>query len=199
MPRQKSYDRDAAVLRARDEFWASGYSMSVREIEERVGINRFALHTDFNGKNGIFEEALLLHAEDLFTTAIEPMTGGSIGEIRAFFTSAVCGDDPGDQQRWGCLMVNTSLEITGRDLPELQAITERHWQRLAAAFHSALTRAKDLGEIDQTLDIDAATSFLVTFAVGANVANRCAADATSANQPVEFLFDIIDAWTAATA
>ena len=74
MARAKSYDREVAVEAAMLAFWRKGYgALGVREIESETSINRFALQTDFGGKQGLFLEALQKYLAISDETALKPL------------------------------------------------------------------------------------------------------------------------------
>ena len=51
MGRPKGYDRETVLLAARDLFWEQGYERtSIADLEERTGLNRSSLYTEFGSK-----------------------------------------------------------------------------------------------------------------------------------------------------
>jgi TetR/AcrR family transcriptional repressor of nem operon len=62
--RPKAYDRDAALLAARDLFWEQGYERtSIADLEQRTGLNRSSLYQEFGSKRKLFEASLECYAD----------------------------------------------------------------------------------------------------------------------------------------
>src|SRR5260370_235185 len=62
--RPRAYDRDAALLAARDVFWEQGYERtSIADLEERTGLNRSSLYQEFGSKQKLFEACLECYAD----------------------------------------------------------------------------------------------------------------------------------------
>ena len=111
MARPKSYDRAEAVRAVRDAFWEHGYEgLSISAIEERTGLGRFAIRTEFGGKEGLFLEALADYTADTETYMLAPLReDGTLDGIIALLRGVVTPHE-GSPRRFGCLMVNTSVE-----------------------------------------------------------------------------------------
>ncbi|MDQ2090596.1 TetR/AcrR family transcriptional regulator [Marimonas arenosa] len=198
MARRKSYDRDSAVTAAMHTFWARGYSNTgVRQIERETGINRFALNTEFNGKTGLFLEALNAYLAMSRETMLKDLSAGGLDGIRAFLKGLVKGG-ASDPRRYGCLMVNTVIENADLGLEEVRAIATAHFDALQASFEDALRMAKQNSELPLEFDIPAAARTLLTFSMGVEVFVRMQEDLGAAQQQVDFLLSLIDRWTETT-
>ncbi len=194
MPRAKTYDRSTALEKARDAFWQYGYdALGVRTIEELTGLNRFAIQTDFGGKEGLFIEALELYAETMIEQIIIPMSAGGLTEIKQFFTDAIALHD-NDPRIYGCLMVNTVVENAAHNHLELKKRTDAHYARLLDAFCSALSNARNAGEIADDFDIEEAASFLLGLAMGIQVYIRMTGSVSTAQHQVAMALKTIETW-----
>jgi len=194
MPRAKTYDRVTALEKARDAFWQYGYdALGVRAIEELTGLNRFAIQTEFGGKEGLFLEALEGYGDMMIEQIITPISAGGLAAIKQFFMDATIFQE-NDPRLFGCLMVNTVVENAARNNTELKKRTDAHYARMLAAFKSALNNARKRGEISAGFDIAEAAAFLLGVAMGIQVYIRMTGSLSTARQQVSMVVKTIDSW-----
>ncbi|HEU4769480.1 MAG TPA: helix-turn-helix domain-containing protein, partial [Pyrinomonadaceae bacterium] len=59
MARHKEFDRDEALQKAMEVFWARGYrAASMQNLVEHMGINRQSLYDTFGDKHSLYLQAL---------------------------------------------------------------------------------------------------------------------------------------------
>ncbi len=194
MPRPKNYDRSTALEKARDAFWQYGYdALGVRAIEQLTGLNRFAIQTDFGGKQGLFLEALEHYAQTAIKHIIEPIRAGGLSAIKHFFTE-IATLQKQDPRVFGCLMVNTVIENAAHNHIEFKKRTDAHYARMLDAFISALRNARDVGDIAEDFNIEEAASFLLSLAMGMQVHIRMTGSVTSVRHPAGMAVKTINSW-----
>ena len=194
MARPKTYDRQEAVERACHAFWIHGYgALGVRELEKLTGLNKFAIRSEFGGKEGLYLEALRYYAEAAKVTVLAPMCSGGIGTIEAFFDGLVT-EGCINSSRWGCLIVNTGIENAELNRPALQAASDDYWSTLAQHFEAALRRSIETGEIDRTLNVGEAAKGLVTAVMGIHTMNRVSGAHDAGAPLVNMVRDLITSW-----
>ncbi|MEH6345721.1 MAG: TetR/AcrR family transcriptional regulator [Bermanella sp.] len=103
--RKKQYHKEDVLTKAMEVFWRKGYEGAhLKELVEYTGLNRFSLYSEFDGKEGLFCEALahyLKMAREIYLTQLG-QTPRHIDNIYGYFDSIQFGDD-----YHGCMMVNT--------------------------------------------------------------------------------------------
>ena len=192
MPRPKSYDRADAIERACYAFWEKGYrALGVRALQEAAGLNAFAIRTEFGGKEGLYLAALELYASEAEREAMAPMKGGGLDTIIEFFENLVTEASPTSSQ-WGCLMVNTGIENADIGSQKLASRVQRYWESLAAHFRQALLHAAEVGDLRDTVNIDALAEGLVTAAMGIHSKNRSAGAHDAGRPMVDILRDYLE-------
>ena len=150
--RPKSYERDAALLAARDLFWEQGYERtSVADLEARTGLNRSSLYQEFGTKRELFEAALECYADRVIASLLAGLRCGpqaGLDSVSGLFRRL------GDLFRGGavvstegCMMVNAVAELASSD-ERVRAAGAAYRDRLRASFGSALAAAAASGEID---------------------------------------------------
>lgn len=161
MARHKEFERDEALHKAMEVFWARGYeATSMQNLVEHMGINRQSLYDTFGDKHSLYLEALDRYQEvelrKIFEVIEKP---GSVKRaFKQLFTGVVEGAVC-DEHRRGCLMNNAMSELAGR----CQATAERTHRNMVAieeAFYRALLRGKKEGELKELRDARAVARFL---------------------------------------
>lgn len=194
MARPKTYDRKKAIERACYAFWNHGYTaLGVRELEKLTGLNKFAIRTEFGGKEGLYLEALRYYVDAANVMVLAPMRVGGIETIDAFFKGLVTKGCV-NSSPWGCLIVNTGIENAELKRPPLQAASDEYWSTLAQHFEAALRRSIEAGEIDQKLDVDEASEGLVTAVMGVHTMNRVSGAHDAGASLVKMVRDLINSW-----
>jgi len=194
LARPKSYDREEAVERACYAFWAHGYAATgVRALEQLTGLNKFAIRSEFGGKEGLYLAALKHYADAAKDTLLAPMRTGGIATVEAFLQSLVGEDSPG-ASAWGCLIVNTGIENAEIRSPALQAAVNDYWATLAAHFAKALRHAQAQGEIKRSINIDDAVQGLVTAVMGIHTRNRVSGRHDAGMPLVRMMLQQIRSW-----
>lgn len=186
LPRPKEFDPDTALDRAMEAFWERGYeSTSLRDLEERMGINRFSLYATFESKRELFLRSLDRYRDkvvpDLWIKALEA-PDAALPAIRAYFQAFV--DLAASAGTKGCLMTNSAVELGRRDAKAARRV-RAHLQRLEDAFARALAHAAAKGEIVPTGDPRAQARYLTACAQGLAVMTKVQRDR-------RLLLDVVD-------
>jgi TetR/AcrR family transcriptional repressor of nem operon len=170
MPRQKEFDREAALDRAMSAFWTKGYAAtSVEDLVAHMGIQRGSLYATFGDKRSLFLSALdryqLVVTRELFEALEAP--GSGLEAIRRFFRLRVEGSL--DRSRpAGCLVTNSAVALSRRDRGA-SAKVGGSLAGLEAAFLRALERARAQGELAAARDVRALARYLTSSAQGLSV------------------------------
>lgn len=200
MPRMKGYDRPEAVERACEAFWQFGYqALGLREIEARTGLNRFAIHTEFGGKEGLFLEALGAYEDLSQTQVFSRLNGGGVEQIQAFFEALVSKSQARPCQVHGCLMFNSAVEPATAALPAVRERTQAFIERLKEALGAALTKSQNEGRLSGKLNSRDASVFLVGCAAGIHMLNRSSQDVRAGEPVVRTVASTLRSWRNASA
>jgi len=99
------------------------HRLSVEDLIDATGINRFAIYEKFGGKAGLFYETLDYYRQVIIEQQqLGPLRGDDAlldGLLR--MPDVVRGVDRDATRRSGCLIVNANIELGGRDLRALGA------------------------------------------------------------------------------
>jgi TetR/AcrR family transcriptional repressor of nem operon len=141
MPRPIEFDRAKAMNRAMAMFWRQGYqATSIAELLQTMDIGRSSFYAAFKDKRSFFIECLDLWAErtlDLIQRSRAQMP--PVDALQSFFERGFVAAS-GAKGNWGCMLVNTVLEMAGVD-DALADHASRHLDQLQALFGDCLTDA----------------------------------------------------------
>ena len=157
-------------------FWEQGYeATSMTDIVEATGLNKSSLYNAFGSKDVLLDEALTRYVDLRSGMAAMVLAEGTAGlaDIHSLFDRLWQEFDEGSDRR-GCLAVNSSTELGGRNT-DVVAGVRRYRTLMRNAFRAALTRAADQGEIAPQL-VETYVNLSVTGMLGMAVLVRSGAD-----------------------
>ena len=186
MGRPVEFDRPQAVNRALALFWRQGYqATSLAQLLAAMGISRSSFYAAFTDKRTFYIECLDLWAArtlELLQRARAEMQ--PVAALEGFFQrSFVAGR--GDKASWGCMMVNTVLEMASVD-DELAARASQHLSQMQRVFQDCL---RDAGATPARAEELAA--MLMLFNEGIRVSSRRRLPDAQHLQPIATTFHLI--------
>ena len=141
MARPIEFDRPKAVNHALALFWRKGYqATSLADLLAGMGIGRSSFYAAFTDKRSLFVECL-----DLFSARTMDMLQRGRAEmppidaLQNFFERNFIGAR-GAKGHWGCMLVNTVLEMADVD-GELAARASQHLSEMQHFFQACLQEA----------------------------------------------------------
>jgi TetR/AcrR family transcriptional repressor of nem operon len=190
--RPREFERDVVLDRAMRVFWTHGYeATSIRHLVDRMGIQRGSLYGAFGSKRALFLAAVDRYDRQvtgrLLATLEAP--GSGLAAIRRFFRLKVAAAGERGRPR-GCLVTNSATELASRDRGTASRIGAT-LARIEAAFHRAVVRAQQAGEIDPARDARALARFLTSSAQGLSVMARTSADRAVLEDIVEITLEVV--------
>jgi TetR/AcrR family transcriptional regulator, transcriptional repressor for nem operon len=194
MARPRSYDRNEAVIAAKEVFWQHGYwCTAITDLEQATGLSRSSLYIAFQTKRGLFDAVLDEYETSFVDTMLGRMErdGAGLTEAAEFF-QALAAHFCHETSRRGCLLVNSITELAGRD-PNLALRGAQFADRFRSAFSGALTTAAAHGQVDHG-EVNRRSELLSAAALGAWVAVR--SDPNRAEQTCLAIASEIESWIA---
>ena len=192
MARPLEFDRSKAVNKALVLFWRKGYqASSLADLLSAMGIGRSSFYAAFTDKRTLFLECLDLFAArtvDVVQRARSEMP--PVDALQHFFERNFIGV-PGSgvaasaSRHWGCMLVNTVIEMAGVD-DELAARASRHLGEMQRVFQACL---RDAGAKAARAEELAAMLMLVN--EGIRVSSRRRLPDARHLQPITTTFELI--------
>ncbi len=141
MVRLLEFNRSQAANKALVLFWHKGYqASSLADLLAAMGIGRSSFYAAFTDKRSLYIECL-----DLFAARTLALLQGARAEmapvdaLQGFFERNFTGAR-GTRGHWGCMLVNTVLEMAGLD-EDLVARAGRHLEEMQRVFQACLEDA----------------------------------------------------------
>lgn len=169
MSRPIEFDRPQAVNRALVLFWRQGYqATSLTGLLETMGIGRSSFYAAFTDKRIFYIECLDLFADrTLHLLQSAPSDMPPIEALEHFFKRNFVGlKEISIKKNWGCMLVNTVLEMAGVD-DELSERASHHLNVMELVFRDLLKEAGALPQQAQQL-----AAMLMLFNEGLRVSSR---------------------------
>jgi AcrR family transcriptional regulator len=162
-------------------FWANGYDATTTEdLCAATGLGRSSIYNTFTSKHELFRRSLLHYVETMTAKQLgilEDEGRPAVERLRALFAVVVDGETASrrDGRSIGCLTVNTTVELAGRD-PEAAEILERDTERRTAALRLVIAAGQRAGEITSGRHPEALARYLNAVIGGMRVAGQGGAD-----------------------
>jgi TetR/AcrR family transcriptional repressor of nem operon len=176
MGRPKSFDRDEALDRAVQCFWARGFeATSIDDLVRETGVGRQSLYNEFGDKRAIYLAALARYADiehgryvGIIDSAVP--VRAAISDLLAT-TIKQCVKDP----EKGCFMANAGVEMAAQDEEVRKRVLSANGI-LVRALERRLRDAQTTGEIAAHHDPAALARFFVSQLVALRVIAKAAHD-----------------------
>jgi len=167
MSRKLDFDRSAALDKGLVLFWRKGYqAASVSDLLEAMEIGRSSFYATFGDKRSLYLECLGVfgkRTKDVLLGARKD--NAPLDALRKFFEFTATGQR-GQRSEWGCMLVNTVLELAGVD-DDLSARASSLLAEMQTEFERSL---RDAGVVPKRAAEFA--SFLMLFNEGIRVSSR---------------------------
>ena len=188
--RPRSFDVDAAVERAMNEFWSRGYhATALPDLLRATKLSRGSLYAAFGNKHSLFLRALDRYIADALArmdVELGPTREPADG-LRAFLSGYV-ERTSGVHGRRGCLLVATAMELAGQDA-EVGRRVAGFLKAMEARVAGALSRAKAANQLADGVDPSSTARILVCFVEGLRVVGKTAPARTTSQATADALLD----------
>ncbi len=174
-------------------FWQKGYrETSMRDLVAHTGVAHAGLYAAFGGKRRLFQAVLERYGKTVISGLLEGLESPQSGraEVERCFHGLLDSAKRGDMGN-GCLMCNTAIEF-GDEAGEIRATVNRSSERMVEAFHGALGRARDRGQVPADLDPAATAEVMVTVLHGLVVLVRAKAPPERIRRTVRVALGVLD-------
>lgn len=181
MARPRTFDEERALDAAMRAFWANGYeATSTQDLCEATGLGRSSIYNTFSSKHELFQRALARYMDSMTAGQVEILEDAGrppMERLRALFVRIVdsefaCREDG---HSIGCLTVNTTVELAGRD-PEAAEMLARDLAVRLDAISAVIRSGQSGGDITSTRDAGGLARFLNAVIGGMRISAQGGAD-----------------------
>jgi AcrR family transcriptional regulator len=168
--RPRAFDREAALRRALDVFWAKGFdTCSMADLVDAMGINSPSLYAAFGSKEDLYREAIDLYADGEGGAALRQLQAHeSVRDgLRAMFrASAELFTGKADPR--GCMIFLGAMSV-GAEHAQLRAELQKRRRKVASVVSGRLAKAVKEGELDARTDVQALAALCMTLFAGLSI------------------------------
>ncbi|GAA3411222.1 TetR/AcrR family transcriptional regulator [Paenibacillus hodogayensis] len=161
MARSKEFDMNLVLYKAMEVFGHYGYEgTSLQMLLDSLGIARQSLYDTYGTKRDLFIKAVKHYVNEKSSAVVSYLerTGPVKQTIADIFREIVTTLQDQDRRK-ECLILYSAIDQVPHD-PEIAALFEQDRIRLEKAFHEALIRARDQGELSAEQDLLALAKYL---------------------------------------
>lgn len=144
MARNRDFDHQEVLSKALDLFWVKGYSeTSMQDLVDHLGIGRGSLYNAFGSKKELFIEVLNYYKKMRLPLLVNNLNYSTIKVTMKEFLYSFIDRIITDEQKKGCLLVNTSTQKTSEEegIAEIIARSEDELvELLTEVFNTAVEK-----------------------------------------------------------
>lgn len=172
--RPKLFDREAALDKALELFWAHGYeATSLSDLVAATGAKAPTLYAEFENKEGLFRAVLDRYIEKFSArrnAALQCQESCVATGIENYFrTTAACFTDRSKPA--GCFFICTSSALSASSGDIAETLLQRH-QAQESTLNDFLRERQQLGELAADTDTEALSRYLSCMLQGMSVRAR---------------------------
>ena len=173
MPWEKSFNEEVALESAMHVFWGKGFeAASITDLIEGTGVNRGSLYNAFGGKRSLFIKALLKYDRETRQSKLAQLEAlDDPKQAISQFFDRIVAETVEDQDRKGCFLINTSLELPSHDA-EVNQIVVKGLRELEAFFRRCIEVGQARSEIPKDIKPEAVAKTLLALLVAIRVLSR---------------------------
>lgn len=180
MARPRLFDEERALEAAMRTFWVNGYeATSTQDLCEATGLGRSSIYNTFTGKHDLFMRALSRYISRMTgkqREILEDAGKPELERIRALFAEIVDTEleNRRDGRGFGCMTVNSVVELAGRD-PEVVKVLDRDTELRLSVLRAVIEAGQRGGDIVSARDPDSLARFVNAVIGGMRISGRAGA------------------------
>lgn len=172
MPWEKSFDEETAVENAMQVFWKKGFEpTSIADLLTETGLNKGSLYNAFGGKQQLFVKALQKYDQERQAMLAKLEAMDDPQKAIATFLDNTVEKTVADEDRKGCFMFNTALQINAHD-EEVNTIVTNGVREVEAFFRRSIEVGQARGEMSKELVPENTAKALLAMIVGIRLLGR---------------------------
>jgi len=170
MSRTKVFDENAVLDKAVKLFWEKGFlATSAEDLVSTLGISRSSLYDTYGDKKKLFIKSLKRYIGTQSETLISSLSSSENAKesIYEIFTDLI-KNNPDDNNQYGCLIVNTSIEFSCQET-EIKDLIEKNNQKIIKALRFLIKKNQDNGKMSNQTNPEKIAQFIFNTIIGLRV------------------------------
>jgi AcrR family transcriptional regulator len=171
--RPREFDRDAALVKARDLFWSRGYEgVSMADLVQELGLASARIYAAFDSKEGLFREAIELYEaqEGGFADRALSEEPTAVRAIERMFLEAIELYTHKQGPR-GCMVVSAATNCTNQN-ESVKEWLAGHRRARTASIVNRIRRGVESGELTKETDAESLGDLFAAALHGVSVQAR---------------------------
>ncbi|MDJ0633285.1 MAG: TetR/AcrR family transcriptional regulator [Xenococcaceae cyanobacterium MO_188.B29] len=189
---QKQFDTEVALTKAMEVFWAHGYeATSLSELMKNMRIGKKSLYDTFGNKKSLFIKAL----EHYSQTTVSQMRDRLFSEGSAWenLKQLILEWQETHSQPGSCgCMLGTNIADFTTEHEEIAKLLRSYLQKVEDLFCTALTQARESGEIGSSVEPRDLARFLVCTTQGVALVGRVMKDELTLKGAISTALKLLD-------
>ena len=192
--RPRLFHEEAVLDELTALFWRKGYSQtSMADLVDASGVHKSSLYSTFGTKEELFAKILRRYFAgrmDMISALVD-RAGPGVDGIHAFL-ELLRSDLVSDSSQHGCLLVNTSSELSGT-APGFEHFGVEFRKALRERLRALIRQAEPEGTASSRVT-DQRTDLFMTFMLGLNLTVRGGADKNEIGRVIDAMQATVDTW-----
>lgn len=190
MARNKAFDPEEKLQKARDLFWEKGYhATSMQDLVEAMQLNRASIYDTYGDKHALFLQCLgsyAKHKQEEYKAAAAG-AASPIDAVEAIIRKAL---ERTLQEGKACMVVKSSFELAAAD-KEVNNVLQNDGARLTDILEVLLKKAQSAGEISKQRDVNMLANYIIANFSGLWQTYIISQNKKLVTQMVEFLVEVV--------
>lgn len=179
MPRPRAFSEHQVLERAREQFWAAGYSGTrMDDIARVTGLGKGSLYGAFGDKGKLFHRVFGDWCTAVVEVAEERLAGGPDAEALdrlSQYVHLMAENTASDTERRGCLLAKGTAELAQHD-PAVAERSAETMKALLTLLRTEISAAQRHGDIDSAADPERLAALLLTVVRGIEAVGKAGLD-----------------------
>lgn len=190
MARNKAFDPEERLEKARDLFWEKGYhATSMQDLVEAMQLNRASIYDTYGDKHGLYLQCLANYATDKQEDYKRSASGvqSPIQAVECIIRRAL---ERTIEDGKACMVVKSSFELAESD-KEVRELLKKDGARLTKILEDLLRKAQEAGEIRTDRDPVLLSNYIVATFSGLWQTNIISGNRKMVQQMTDFLIEVV--------
>ncbi|HEY1166727.1 MAG TPA: TetR/AcrR family transcriptional regulator [Chitinophaga sp.] len=190
MARNKAFDPEERLEKARDLFWEKGYhATSMQDLVEAMQLNRASIYDTYGDKHALYLQCLANYAIDKQEDYKRSAAGAesAIQAVECIIRRAL---ERTMEDGKACMVVKSSFELAEND-KEVRELLKKDGTRLTKVMEELIRKAQAAGEITKERDPVVLANYIVATFSGLWQTNIISGNRKMVQQMTDFLIEVV--------